>query len=296
MCIRDRPADRQGEVYHRYVLGVYELLERMETEFPHILFEGCSGGGGRFDAGMLYYHPQIWCSDNTDAIDRLEIQYGRSFGYPISAVGSHVSASPNHQTGRVTPFHTRGVVAMAGTFGYELDLSAITEEEKELVKKQVQQYIRLYDLINDGDYYRLTDPAACCLTAWEMAAPDGSRALLSIVSVSYTQLEVLVNNAGIAQQKLFTDLTEEDWRRMFAVDVDGVFRCCQCALPHLSLIHIFHLIASAKNCQPRRRGENNQTFHFALMQIRVLPPLPGTGGRAGCARVAAPGRPASDRA
>ena len=175
------PADRQGEVYHRYVLGVYELLERMETEFPHILFEGCSGGGGRFDAGMLYYHPQIWCSDNTDAIERLEIQYGSSFGYPISAVGSHVSASPNHQTGRVTPFHTRGVVAMAGTFGYELDLSAITEEEKELVKKQVQQYIRLYDLINDGDYYRLTDPAACCLTAWEMAAPDGSRALLSIV-------------------------------------------------------------------------------------------------------------------
>lgn len=175
------PADRQGELYHRFILGVYDLLERLTGEFPHILFEGCSGGGGRFDAGMLYYTPQIWCSDDTDAIERLEIQYGTSFGYPVSAVGSHVSACPNHQTGRTVPFHTRGVVAMSGTFGYELDLTKITEEEKEQVKAQVKQYHKQYALINDGDYYRLTDPAKEDLTAWEFAAEDGSRALLNIV-------------------------------------------------------------------------------------------------------------------
>lgn len=124
------PADRQGEVSHRYVLGLYDLLERLNCTYPDLLIEGCSGGGGRFDAGMLYYTPQIWCSDNTDAINRLEIQYGTSFGYPISAVGSHVSAVPNHQTGRITPFHTRGVVASAGSFGYELDPALLSDEEK----------------------------------------------------------------------------------------------------------------------------------------------------------------------
>ncbi len=178
----DLPADRQGETAHRFVLGVYELLERMESEFPHVLFEGCSGGGGRFDAGMLYYYPQIWCSDNTDAVERLEIQYGTSFGYPVSAVGSHVSACPNHQTGRTTPFHTRGVVAMSGTFGYELDLAKLSDGEKEQVKEQVKRYHALYSLINDGDYYRLLDMTAQReLSAWEFAAEDGSRALLNIV-------------------------------------------------------------------------------------------------------------------
>ena len=113
------PKERQGEVYHRYVLGIYDLMERFTSSFPNILFEGCSGGGGRFDPAILYYSPQIWCSDDTDGIERLEIQYGTSFFYPISAVGSHVSAIPNHQTGRRTPLATRGVVAMAGSFGYE---------------------------------------------------------------------------------------------------------------------------------------------------------------------------------
>lgn len=176
------PADRQGELYHRFILGVYELLERLESEFPHILFEGCSGGGGRFDAGMLYYHPQIWCSDDTDAVERLEIQYGTSFGYPVSAVGSHVSACPNHQTGRTTPFHTRGVVAMSGTFGYELDLTKLTDREKEQVKEQVKQYHKLYSLINDGDYYRLLDMTRQQeVSAWEFAAEDGARAVLNVV-------------------------------------------------------------------------------------------------------------------
>ena len=118
----------QGRVYYDYMLGLYDFLERLIQRYPNILLEGCSGGGGRFDAGMLYYSPQIWCSDNTDALDRISIQYGTSFGYPVSAVGSHVSAVPNHQTGRITPFHTRGVIAMAGTFGYELDPKQLSEE------------------------------------------------------------------------------------------------------------------------------------------------------------------------
>ena len=124
------PRECQGEVYHRYVLAVYEMMESLVQRYPDLLFEGCSGGGGRFEAGMLYYSPQIWCSDNTDAIDRLKIQYGTSFGYPISAMGSHVSVCPNHQSGRITPFETRGIVASAGTFGYELDLMKMSEEEK----------------------------------------------------------------------------------------------------------------------------------------------------------------------
>ena len=112
----------QGELPHRYVLGLYALLERLTSAFPDVMFEGCSGGGGRFDAGMLYYCPQIWCSDDTDAFERTKIQYGTSYIYPISATGSHVSTVPNHQTGRITPFETRGITAMAGSFGYELDL------------------------------------------------------------------------------------------------------------------------------------------------------------------------------
>ena len=152
------PSSRQGEQPHRYILGLYELLGRLITDFPHILFEGCSGGGGRFDAGMLYYSPQIWCSDNTDAHERTFIQYGTSFFYPISTVGSHVSAVPNHQTGRITSLDTRGIVAMAGSFGYELDLSTLTEEEKETMKEQVKKYRQYQLLIHNGDYYRLTNP------------------------------------------------------------------------------------------------------------------------------------------
>jgi alpha-galactosidase len=148
----------QGQVFHDYILGLYELLERLTTDYPYVLFEGCASGGGRYDAGMLYYMPQIWCSDNTDAVDRLKIQYGTSFCYPVSTVGSHVSAVPNHQTGRITPFHTRGVAAMAGTFGYELDVNNLSDEDKEEIKQQVEFYNRNYDLINAGDYYRLTNP------------------------------------------------------------------------------------------------------------------------------------------
>lgn len=176
------PSDRQGEAYHRYVLGLYDLLERFITKYPDILFEGCSGGGGRFDAGMLHYMPQSWCSDDTDAIERIRIQYGTSFGYPISSTGSHVSVVPNQQTGRMTPLKTRGIVAMAGTFGYELDITHMTEEEKEQTKEQIQEFKRNYDLIQQGDYYRLTNPEEKHdFAAWQFVNSDKSKALLSVV-------------------------------------------------------------------------------------------------------------------
>lgn len=149
------PADRQGELFHRYMLGVYQLQERMITEFPHLLLENCSGGGARFDAGMLYYSPQIWCSDDTDAIERLEIQEGTALVYPLSAMGAHVSDCPNHTVGRVTPFETRGYVALAGTFGYELDVTKIPEDDRKMIPEQVKMYHAYNNLVRMGDYYRI---------------------------------------------------------------------------------------------------------------------------------------------
>lgn len=172
------PEERQLELPHRYILGLYELLERLTGEFPNILFEGCCGGGGRFDAGMLYYCPQIWCSDDTDAHERTLIQYGTSFFYPISTVGAHVSAVPNHQTGRVTSIRTRGIVAMAGSFGYELDLSTLSAEEKREVRRQVETYKKYQDLIYNGLYYRVCSPAEGNLSVWEFVAKDKSEALV----------------------------------------------------------------------------------------------------------------------
>lgn len=169
-----------GELYHRYMLGVYDLLEQFHRRFPDILLEGCSGGGGRFDAGMLYYAPQIWCSDNTDAINRLEIQYGSSFFYPISSFGSHVSACPNHQTGRSVPFATRGDVALSGSFGYELDLGQITEEERQQIKGQLQQFHTYYELTHEGDYFRLSTPGEEWM-AWEFVSKDKSQAMVTLV-------------------------------------------------------------------------------------------------------------------
>ena len=175
---RTLPADRQGEMPHRYVLGLYALLERLTAAFPDVLFEGCSGGGGRFDAGMLYYCPQIWCSDDTDAYERTKIQYGTSFFYPVSAVGSHVSTVPNHQTGRITPLETRGTVAMAGSFGYELDLNLLSDGEKQEVAEQIRQFKTYGPLIHNGKYYRLTNPMAEDAALWEFAAQDGSEVLV----------------------------------------------------------------------------------------------------------------------
>lgn len=149
------PADRQGEVYHRYVLGMYEMQERLLKEFPNLLLENCSGGGGRFDPGMLYYSPQIWCSDDTDAIERLVIQEGTSLLYPLCCMGAHVSVCPNHTVGRSTPFATRGMTALAGTFGYELDVTKLSQEDKDAIPKQVRTYHAFNDLIREGQYYRI---------------------------------------------------------------------------------------------------------------------------------------------
>ena len=149
------PADRQGELYHRYVLGVYELQDRLLQEFPHLLLENCSGGGARFDPGMLYYSPQIWCSDDMDAIERLKIQEGTMLLYPLSTMGAHVSDCPNHTVGRVTPFETRGHVARAGTFGYELDITKIPEEDRQQIPAQTAMYHKYNDLIRRGDYSRI---------------------------------------------------------------------------------------------------------------------------------------------
>ena len=197
--------NRNGELYHRYVLGVYDLLERFLAACPDLLLEGCSGGGGRYDAGMMYYSPQIWCSDNTDAINRLSIQYGSSFFYPISTVGSHVSVCPNHQTGRVTPFRTRGDVALAGSFGYEMDLNKISEEEKEMVKEQVAAMHTYYDLTHEGLYYRLTGLKKQDFMAWEFVAKDQSRALLTIVKTDAegNMLPVHTKVCGLAENKLY---------------------------------------------------------------------------------------------
>ena len=170
-----------GKIAYDYVLGVYEFAERLLQRYPDILLEGCSGGGGRFDAGMLYYSTQIWCSDNTDPVDRLRIQYGTSFFYPISSMGSHVSAVPNHQTGRVTSLKTRGVAAMSGTFGYELNPAVLSGEEKELVREQIREYRKYEHLIRRGDYYRLTDPFTDAYAAWEFVSEDGGEALANVV-------------------------------------------------------------------------------------------------------------------
>ena len=181
---RALPPERQGEAAHRYMLGLYDLLGRLTADFPEVLFEGCAGGGGRFDAGMLYYCPQIWCSDDTDAIHRLKIQYGTSFGYPPCAMGSHVSASPNHQTGRSTLLSTRAVVAMAGAFGYELDLQKLTGDEKEMVKAQIARCKQLQPLLLEGRCERLTNAVTdTCFTAWQFTAPDRGRAVVSVVVI-----------------------------------------------------------------------------------------------------------------
>ncbi len=177
-------AECQGELFHRYVLGVYRLQERLVTEFPHLLLENCSGGGARFDAGMLYYSPQIWCSDDTDAIERLTIQEGTALIYPLSAMGAHVSDCPNHTVGRVTPFETRGYVALAGTFGYELDVTKIPAEDRAMIPDQVAMYHKYNDLVRTGDYY--------CVASYQqnrmydcymVVAKDKSEALVTFIQV-----------------------------------------------------------------------------------------------------------------
>lgn len=186
------PANRQRETAHRYMLGLYSVLERITTEFPHILFESCSGGGGRFDPGMLHYMPQTWTSDNTDAITRLKIQYGTSMVYPAVAMGAHVSAVPNHQVKRMTSLDMRGHVAMSGNFGYELDLTEFSEAEKVAVSQQVALYKQIRPVVQFGLMYRLLSPFEGNETAWMFVSPDQTEAVVFYYRVLATPNEVLV--------------------------------------------------------------------------------------------------------
>ena len=178
------PKERQQELFHRYVLGVYELQERLVTEFPDLLLENCSGGGARFDPGMLYYSPQIWCSDNTDAVERLMIQEGSALIYPLSVIGAHVSDCPNHSVGRVTPFETRGHVALAGTFGYELDITKIPEEDRVLIPEQTVTYNKYRHLIQQGEYYRIASYRENHkYDCWALSSQDKKEVLVTYVQV-----------------------------------------------------------------------------------------------------------------
>ena len=172
------PTDQQGEVAHRHMLGVYALLERLTTAFPHILFESCASGGARFDAGMLFYAPQAWASDDSDAVERLKIQWGSSFAYPIVSHGAHVSITPNHQVNRVTPLHTRANVAFFGAFGYELDLNKLSDKEIAEVKAQVAFMKEHRELIQFGTFYRLRSPFDSNVTCWMVVNKQKTKAIV----------------------------------------------------------------------------------------------------------------------
>ena len=190
------PADRQGEVFHRYILGVYDLYERLNTAFPQILFESCASGGGRFDPGILYYAPQGWTSDDTDAAERVKIQYGTSMCYPVSSMGSHVSVVPNHQLNRKTPLYTRANVAYFGTFGYELDLNKLSDEEISEVKQQITFMKEYRELIQFGTFYRLKSPFEGNETAWMTVSEDKKTALVfwyrerNVVNADFTRVRL----------------------------------------------------------------------------------------------------------
>ncbi len=189
------PPSRQREMPHRYMLGLYRVMEEITTAHPEVLFESCSGGGGRFDPGMLYYMPQTWTSDDTDPVERLFIQYGTSIAYPVSTMGAHVSAVPNHQSGRVTSLKMRGDVAMSGNFGYELDLTKFTPEEKEEVKRQIARYKDLRTFIQSAEMYRLASPFEGNIAAWNFVSEDGKEVFGAFFRI---QSEV---NPGIRRMK-----------------------------------------------------------------------------------------------
>ena len=234
--------ERQQEVFHRYVLGLYELLERLLTAYPHLLLEGCASGGGRFDPAWLYYSPQFWTSDDTDAIERLEIQYGTSICYPTSSVGAHVSACPNHQTGRVSPLKTRGDVAMAGTFGYELDLTKLTEEEKDLVRHQCDEYRKYYNVINYGDLYRLISPwkdrTRC---AWSYVSEDKTEALVTYVVIRSSIYDLhYLRLKGLDSQKRY--LVEQTGQILSGDTLMNAGLCIRGKLNDFDS-RVFHLVA-----------------------------------------------------
>lgn len=211
----------QKSLYHKYVLGVYEIQERLITEFPDILLENCSGGGGRFDAGMLHYSPQIWTSDNTDAFSRLSIHYGTSLCYPISSFGAHVSAVPNHQTGRIISLKTRGDVAMCGTFGYELDVTKMSKQEKEEVKEQILEFKKYNHLSRNGDYYRIKNPDGCSDVAWQFVSKDKSETIATFVKVlqNPTMPKTFLKLKGLDENTIYCDQNKNTYSGSFLMNI-----------------------------------------------------------------------------
>ncbi|MDO5538561.1 MAG: alpha-galactosidase [Eubacteriales bacterium] len=205
------PAEQQGEIFHRYILGLYDLYDRLNTEFPEILFESCASGGGRFDPGLLYYAPQCWTSDDTDASERQKIQYGTSYAYPVSSMGAHVSITPNHQLNRSTPLKTRGDVACFGAFGYELDLAKLTAEEREVVREQIRFVKKYRKLIHTGTFYRLLSPFEGNFTSWMVVSEDKKQAIvayfktLNDVNREYRKLRL----KGLDENLLYHIIEEE---------------------------------------------------------------------------------------
>lgn len=234
------PAKYQGQVMHRYILGVYDLYDRLTKRYPKILFESCASGGARFDPGMLYYAPQCWTSDDTDAVERLKIQYGTSYVYPVSSMGAHVSAVPNHQVKRVTPIETRANVAYFGTFGYELDLNRLTEDEKEKVKDQIGFMKKYRSLIQFGAFYRLESPFSGDgnVTAWMVVSKDQSQALVGYYRV--------LNQVNAAYRRLM---------------LKGL---CPDYIYHVSLLETEHygdeLMSAGLIVSDASSGENNEEY------------------------------------
>ena len=200
------PADQQKELPHRYMLGLYRVMEKLVSEFPEVLFESCSSGGGRFDMGMLHYMPQTWTSDNTDALCRCQIQYSTSMVFPPFAMGSHVSAVPNHQTGRITPIQTRGNVAMSGCFGYELDLNTLSAEELEEVRAQIARVKQLRGTLLYGDFHRLLSPYEGNDTAWITVSKDKREAVFMYTRAlaKAGTFPPMVRLRGLDAQKTYT--------------------------------------------------------------------------------------------
>lgn len=218
--------EQQCEFTHRYILGLYSVLETITSKNPNILFESCSGGGGRFDPGMLYYMPQTWTSDDSDAIERLYIQHGTSIVYPLSCMGAHVSAVPNHQVGRTTPISTRGNVAMMGAFGYELDFTKLNDEDITVVKEQVTQYKEIGEVLHKGDFYRLKSPMEDKMAVWEVVSEDKQTVVVMFVNILgeangpfvNIRLEGLEDGAVYKEEKTGEEYTGEFLQNM------GIYR------------------------------------------------------------------------
>lgn len=220
------PADRQGEVPHRYILGLYRVMDALVKAFPDVLFEGCASGGGRFDAGLLYYVPQYWCSDNTDALCRCEIQYGTTLAFPPSTMGSHVSAVPNHQTGRITPLDARYAVALGGQFGYELDPRKLSEDERQALHRQTDYARETNDTRMNGAFYRLLSPFEGNDTAWMSVSSDRRQAVLTVVRsrALANQFPPLVRLEGLDADAVYT--VRETGERFTGAELMTLGLCC----------------------------------------------------------------------